>query len=382
MPPVDPDDAYRQPGPPSGDPSRHSPSVLDFIRGARQSIGLRVQPTTMRSVTGFYRDLYTRAAGTGGGSRRVVVSPQPRLTSGGPPGGRRGRRSNRQREAQLLGSPNRAFEEKAKAARTTQRRRDASAIDRDVALRRGALSGQPLTDAMAISGIAFNQWLWDAKFAAGRRERILRIGRTGAAATRPFQPTAVPGRTGAAATRSPSTSPAPAELPARQPAVTPQPGQRPASAPAPQTQPMPVPRPSPVARPSPAPAQSLFRLPDLGEMLQRALAPRTAPRPAAARVARPLPARVVSPRPTLATIPGALASPGLTPFNSPVLGFAQGLQPSPTPREDTDECECKPKRKKDTKPRCRNPVISRRKDGDVLTTKTRITCPPSRPRLR
>lgn len=42
------------------------------------------------------------------------------------------------------------------------------------------------------------------------------------------------------------------------------------------------------------------------------------------------------------------------------------------------ECECDEPKRKQTSPRCRNPVVSKQRRGDLLTITRRIQCPPSR----
>jgi len=90
---------------------------------------------------------------------------------------------------------------------------------------------------------------------------------------------------------------------------------------------------------------------------------------------------VVAPLRTTLTQYGSGASPviaaaqALTPSNSPLLGFAQGIQPEPTPQEELDKCKCPKPRKRTDKKRCTNPVLSRTRSGDIETTKRRIQCP-------
>lgn len=68
----------------------------------------------------------------------------------------------------------------------------------------------------------------------------------------------------------------------------------------------------------------------------------------------------------------------LTPFNP------MGVSSAPAESQSSRECNCpKPKQeqKKRREPRCVNPVISRTVKDGVRTTKTRLTCPPSKPKL-
>lgn len=45
------------------------------------------------------------------------------------------------------------------------------------------------------------------------------------------------------------------------------------------------------------------------------------------------------------------------------------------------KCRCpKPEKKKKSGPRCTNPIVSRKKDGDLLTTVRKLQCPPSKPK--
>lgn len=177
--------------------------------------------------------------------------------------------------------------------------------------------------------------------------------------------------------------------PAPAPAASPRapeglPGGRPGGLNAPPGRnPAPAPRTSPGASPVPrtttghAPDLLRFQLPDLGALLARALAPRAVPRAVTAargtQIVRPLPT-------TLGTPFSPAPSPGLTPSNSPLLGFSQATQPQPVPHEALDRCKCPPKKKRETKERCRNPVISRTRSGDVQTTKVRLVCQPSKPK--
>lgn len=77
----------------------------------------------------------------------------------------------------------------------------------------------------------------------------------------------------------------------------------------------------------------------------------------------------------------AVRGPGaaLTPLNAVGVSSAQAQLSAFAGKPDRG-CKCPPTRKKSTTPRCRNKVISRRRDGNVLTTKTELTCPPSRPK--
>lgn len=251
----------------------------------------------------------------------------------------------------------------------------------------------PAADAWIQVGTDINVWYYEQRLAEQRRKRILAVGRRGAAATRPLLPVGAGGastnRTGAGAAPLPIPSPRPStvpipgqsrvELPSGSPAVNPAavPGALPGIIP--QPAPASIPAPSPGARPASVPASSPLpfqvRIANLGEQLLSAL---TGPRPAT--VVRPLPTTLTSFG--TAASPSLAAQPGLTPSNSPLLGFSQQTLYEPTPQEDLDKCRCPKKQKRSSKKRCTNPVISRTRAGDILTTKVRLVCPSSRTNKR
>lgn len=287
----------------------------------------------------------------------------------------------------IVRGPNGVWEEKAQAARrapppTAQRR----SIIR--ATRAGGLGRVVSRGAVAdagnqlawIWGDIFGQWVLDR---TGWNKPIPRgTNRRGASATRPFQPSAIPGRRGGDPSARPS-GPASPGRPVTTPAGNPAPVSEPRPAPAgsPGRAPVPSRAPAPAPRPMPGqtPSASLLRLPNLAENLLMQLSPRASPR-ASARAAQ-----VVSPRPTYPTQYGQGASPilsqaqGLTPSNSPLLGFSTLTQQQPVPQEELDRCKCPKKRKrKSDEKRCTNPVISRTTRHGIRTTKVRLTCPQSR----
>lgn len=251
----------------------------------------------------------------------------------------------------------------------------------------------PAADAWIQVGTDINVWYYEQRVAEQRRQRILRVGRRGAAATRPLSTVGVGGastnRTGAGAAPvaipvpRPSTAPVPGqsrvELPSGSPAVNPAPVPGALPGIIPQPAPASIPAPSPGARPASVPASSPLpfqvRIANLGEQLLSAL---TGPRPAT--IVRPLPTTLTSYGPGAS--PSLAAQPGLTPSNSPLLGFSQQTLYEPTPQEDLDKCKCPKKRKRSDKKRCTNPVISRTRAGDILTTKVRLVCPSSRTNKR
>lgn len=110
----------------------------------------------------------------------------------------------------------------------------------------------------------------------------------------------------------------------------------------------------------------------------RALSPRPATAPTTARLVNPLPTTLGT---RFSAAPSPATSPALTRSNSPLLGFSQLTESEPTPQEATDRCKCPPKKKRDTQKRCRNPVVSRTRSGDIQTTKVRLVCPQSRPKF-
>lgn len=78
------------------------------------------------------------------------------------------------------------------------------------------------------------------------------------------------------------------------------------------------------------------------------------------------------------TFGGELAGTGLTSLEAGGVGF--GLQQASIelpPSRRKGGCDCPPKRKKSSEPRCVNPVIEKKLDGDVLTIKRKIKCPSS-----
>lgn len=350
--------------------------MLCYVRGVLPSIGGRIRPV----ATGIGRQIWETQQRY---ARRAVVGNVARKSEsyrGNP-----ARRVDRRR-GKTLGQ---IRQEEAKA-RAQARTRPQAPFRPDQDTRRSVLTVPGIrARAAPFGGVAaagnelvsiytdiwFRQREW--------RQRIERLAgregaRRGAAATRPLSTSAIPGRTGAAATRRPEaviaqqpaartatgTDRAAQQLPARQPAVARAPAAVPGTARAPAT--------------APAQARALFRLPNLGEMLANALAPRTAPRPVpqSARVLAPLPARVSIPRMGANATPGL--TPGLTPSNSPMLGFSQALDPNANPEAEPelDPCEeCKKVKKKSQKPRCVNPVVSRSVRDGIRTTKTRLLCP-------
>lgn len=217
-----------------------------------------------------------------------------------------------------------------------------------------------------------------------RRSRILAVGRRGAAATRPIQPTAVPGRTGAAATRGSSAaarardsaagaaarspksvksgsagsglakSAASAQSRAATAATAGKAGKRVGQ--------------SSVARSGQRQGQmqrTVQRTPfrSLFEFLTRPIFPTVAPRSLVRSPPRQV-ARQVASSSTTQLTPTAQ---GLTALNSAGVG---------SPR-----CRCpEPKRKKQGEKRCTNPVISKSIKDNVLTTKRELKCPPSKPK--
>jgi hypothetical protein len=138
--------------------------------------------------------------------------------------------------------------------------------------------------------------------------------------------------------------------------------------------PSPVPNPFPVPGTSTVPWwQSVLNSPLVGSLVQGLLtpAPRFFPKSPGAQVVPPLPTTT------------SLTNSSLTPLNSPVLGFAQGLSPFAVPKEAlARECKCPPKRKKSGKPACKNPVLSRVTRDGIRTTRTKIQCQPSKQKLR
>lgn len=168
-------------------------------------------------------------------------------------------------------------------------------------------------------------------------------------------------------------SPAPAPVPGspvRRPVGLPQPGA------SPRARPSPVPVPATLPRSSPGWIPWELPIPELRPVQWPSSVP--VPRPA-----RFTPPRAVPMMPPVVAVPRApspfpAAPPAASPLTTINPTLLTSLQPEPQP--ETDPCaKGKPKRKDQTK-RCRNPVISRRVQGDILTTKVRLTCPRSKPK--
>lgn len=294
----------------------------------------------------------------------------------------RGRTYRRVRpgDAQLLVRPQDAFAKKEKEAAATR------------AFRQRQFTARLSARNVAGRDIATNPWLLVAaeSYFAGlaeqreRRAGILGVGRRGAAATRPLSTTGTgrPSRTGAGSTRplavpaprvQPGTIPgaAPGSVPARSvPNESPlsAPSRSPARSPTPSGAPARAPQPVQIPGALPGWIPSTLQLPKLSLANMFAtvfpqLLPARVPRIAPSFVARPVPATTTQPR--------------LTPLNAPLVGFSQATSLGPVPKEELAKCKCPPKRKS-TKPRCRNPVISRTRAGDIQTTKVRLVCPPSK----
>lgn len=92
--------------------------------------------------------------------------------------------------------------------------------------------------------------------------------------------------------------------------------------------------------------------------------------------------RVKSPKPAPASAP-AVAQPAVSTITDPLTGLNTSMLPflGGSPATRTRECECAKPRKKGKKG-CVNPVISRITRDGIRTTKTRIVCPPSKPKSR
>lgn len=217
-----------------------------------------------------------------------------------------------------------------------------------------------------------------------RNERLRRAtatNRRGAAASRPVL-AGSPGttnRTGAGSTRpidpvpSPKRAPSAAKLPGNQPTVGQviigAPNYRRDNVPGTRTS-VPIPtRSAQVSTPSRWKMSISTRAPTLEEQLRSAFR-RVAPRVAVRG----------SDLATLLNAPGAPQTAALTGSKTQLLGFTG---PQTLTRSKTDDCNCEGKKKtKQSEPRCRNPVISRTTRDGIRTTKTRITCPPSRQNSR
>lgn len=142
-----------------------------------------------------------------------------------------------------------------------------------------------------------------------------------------------------------------------------------------------TPRAQPQARPatarSTASATALRVSWDPMRMLANALAPARnyaqATARAASRVATQFRTAVNLGLPTTLSRAGAPSS--LTSLN-PGLVASTLSQPQPVPQEDP--CQRSRPKKRDSKPRCVNPVISRTTRDGIRTTKVRLTCPQSK----
>lgn len=105
-----------------------------------------------------------------------------------------------------------------------------------------------------------------------------------------------------------------------------------------------------------------LRVPTPAELLSTALQP---------ALSLPLPTSATATRLTRTSQPRTIPA--------PVLTAAPPLKP---PASKTQECKCKPEKKRNAEKRCTNPIISRRtsKDGQRIITTRRLTCPPSKPK--
>lgn len=228
-----------------------------------------------------------------------------------------------------------------------------------------------------------------SKLRTSRSGQYIRtVGRRGAAATRALPTRSATNRTGAGAQLPSPVSPSPVPgvpIPQRSPARDPGRSGGTLRSVSRDTGAVNAPvagrAPAPRSTTGHAPDYLRVQFPDTADLLMRALSPRAAPARAAATAARAA-ARVVSPLPTTLGTPfsPAPAARVLTPSNSPLLGFSQLTEQEPVPQEATDRCKCPKERKRESKKRCRNPVVSRTRSGDIQTTKVRLICPQSRPK--
>jgi hypothetical protein len=102
--------------------------------------------------------------------------------------------------------------------------------------------------------------------------------------------------------------------------------------------------------------------------------------PATPRTKAPKQPKSATPTSPLGSLTGEIAS--LTGTNTASVPFASPFaqfERQTAPRTDTKQCECEPKKKR-KKSECTNKVISRITANGIRTTKTRITCPPSKPK--
>lgn len=202
-----------------------------------------------------------------------------------------------------------------------------------------------------------------------RRQNRLAVGRRGAAATRPINTVGASrtNRTGAGAYASPSaaaagtSAPVPRSPAANQPAATTP--RNALSAPARTDGVSKQLSESKTTTTSRTSTRSPFNVRvnwDPLQMLMNTLAPvRNYFTQAAPTIRRAAP---VSSRP--------VSSSSLTPSQASMVSFSSPGAPS-------GRCDCPPKRKP-TRSTCRNPVVSKKRKGDLVTTVRRIECPPSR----
>lgn len=287
----------------------------------------------------------------------------------------------------------------AQLATTAERKRGqekaaAQAAKLDAEHRRIASSrtgGSPTADLLSIIGTEVVLDIAERKRRSERNQRILSVGRRGAAATRPLQSTAagLTNRTGAKSTRAvPSTVPSTVAAP-----VPVDPGTAAASSPAAEglgdtgSNPLTTPsesEESQAARDAMGSSRSLprasatARAPSaLGQFFANLFTP--TPQPQGMRLSAPrvraLPrarsgvtgVRSTPAPATLLAVPGQ--QPALTALNTQGVASAQ------------NDCRCpSPERKKPKKERCTNPVISRSEKDGILTTKRKLQCPPSKPK--
>lgn len=340
---------------------------------------------------------FARAALNGGRVQPRGLSTSQRQSS---PSRRVRIRPRNPQDARKLINPGAIWNEKAKAQAPRATRTGEQPGWRATPGIRGAISRSVPADAGILDSAGF--WIW-RDFEQQRVERswrnrnILATGRRGASATRPIQPTAVPGRRGDAATRHPdsASAPSPAARPVAQPAAKPDRGTSPAVAGMPETRSgtAQLPRTLP-DRAADIFAESVRALgQQAGLMLNQSLAPLPAFAPARAFARTPprdLPPVRIRGVPGMPVIGDPVAGgappgepPGLTPQRNPGLALAAAVGLSTLASQKRPECNC-PETKTKTKDKeghpCSNPLISRsvNKTTGVITIKRKLQCLPSK----
>lgn len=294
-------------------------------------------------------------------------------------------------DQQLATTRERISGQEKEAAKTARLRAEHGRIASSLA------GGSPTADLLGIIGTELVLEVADRRNASDRRQRILNIGRRGAAATRPLSTSAAgrTNRTGAKSTRpgavavaesaavpgpSPGSKSTAAKVgrtgsnPLTQKAQGESAGSREARAKMENSQEISRTRTTPTKRATAR--QGLFDTPTrtgMSQLLQLLEAPRVR---AGARVRTTTQGNLLQVQPNRRLAPGAEASSPLPSAAALTGQQLQGVSSAP------GRCDCpKPEKPKKKQFACSNPIISRSvsKDG-VITIKRKLQCPPSKPK--